>query len=218
MEKLYTYLVASLPELPLEFHPSEFAGGAKNFNYEVIMSEIRRCIDKEDTKHLRLLLLGLENPTPFFYHQAAKSKNSFIREFFRFDVNLRNIQAGVAARKTGQTADAYLIGDDVITEAIRTNKTNDFGLEMEDMQKFIAILNIPDILEREEKLDLFRWEKITDITFFQYFNMDVVLAFVIKASMVNRWMQLDKERGNAVFKQLLKECRGASEYTKMPEK
>jgi len=218
MEKMYTYLVASLPELSLEFSSSEHLVEVKNFDYEKLMIEIWRCIDKEDAKYLRLLLAGLGNPTPYFYLQTAKSKNRFIREFFLLDVHLRNLQAGVAARKTGQDPDAYLVGNDEITEAIKTSKAIDFGLEIEDMQRIMTILEIPGILEREERLDLFRWEKINEITFFQYFNMDVVLAFVMKAFLIHRWIQLDKERGNAMFKQLLKECRGVSEYTRIPEK
>ncbi|MCL2727095.1 MAG: DUF2764 domain-containing protein [Bacteroidales bacterium] len=217
MEKLYTYLVASLPELSLEFGTSEHALGAKNFDFEKIMTEIWRCIDKEDAKHLRLLLLGLESPTPFLYQKTAKSKNRFIREFFMFDVDLRNIQAGVVARRTGQTVDAYLVGNSMITEAILTDKGSDFGLESDDIKRVIAILENRDILEREQKMDLLRWEKVNELSFYSYFNADAVLAFVVKAFLINRWIQLDKERGAAMFRQLLQECRGVSTFVKMPE-
>ena len=219
MVKEYPYLVAGLPELSLEFSSSEQIVGIKNFDYERIMNEVSEHLGKDDVKYLRLLSLGLDNPVPFFYRMAAKSNNRFIREYFLLDVNLRNIQTGIIARKTGKTLDTYLVGDDMLTQAIRTSKANDFGLafEMEDIQRIIAILEIPDILEREQKLDLFRWEKINEITLFHYLDTDIVLAFVVKAFLVSRWLQLDKERGNAMFKQLLEDCRGASEYTKMPE-
>ncbi|MCL2738035.1 MAG: DUF2764 domain-containing protein [Bacteroidales bacterium] len=215
---MYTYLMAGLPELSLEFHSSEHVGGVKNFDYEHIIEHVFENIDKGDMKYLRFLLSGLGNPAPYFYLKAAKSKNSFIRQYFLLDASLRNIQAGIAARKTGQTPDAYLVGDDMTTEAIRTSKAGDFDLESEDLQRIVSIFGVSDIWDREQKLDLFRWEKVNEIAFFQYFNMDAVLAFVMKAFLVNRWMQLDKEKGDTMFRQLLKECRGASEYTKMPEK
>ena len=217
MEKLYTYLVASLPELSLEFGTSEHGFGVKHFDYDKIMDEVRRCIDKEDAKHLRLLLLGLDRPTPYLYQKTAKSKNRFVREFFMFDVDLRNIQAGVVARRTGQTVDSYIVGSNEITEAILANKGVDFGFESDELKKIIATLEVRDILEREQKMDLLRWEKVNELSFYSYFNADAVLAFVVKAFLINRWMQLDKERGAAMFKQLLHECRGASTFVKMPE-
>jgi len=220
MEKRYTYLVAGLPELFLSFEPTEQSTGLKNFDYEKILSDIYVCIDKEDTKHLRFFLLGLENPTSFFYHRAAKSKNRFTREYFSLDATLRNIQAGVVARQSGEAPDPFLVGDNMVTEAIKTNSAeHDFGLspEGEDMERIIAILETPGILEREQKIDLFRWEKVNDMTLFHYFDTDAVLAFVVKAFLVDRWIALDRERGAAMFAQLLKECRGVSELIKMPE-
>ena len=81
----------------------------------------------------------------------------------------------------------------------------------------IDILEITDILEREQQLDLYRWKKVDEINLFHYFDADAVLSLVVKAFLVSRWMLLDKERGTGMFKQLLKDCRGVSEYTRLPE-
>ena len=213
MARAYTYLIAGLPEVSLD---SETRG----FDFQRIMDDFRTGIVKEDAQYLRLLLLGLPLPTPYFYGVAGKSKNRFIREYFAIDVLLRNIRAGVAARKQNVSADTYLVGENAITEAIRSSKAVDFGLsgEMEDVAEIMSILDLPDLLEREQKLDLFRWNKVNKISLFHYFDIDAVLAFTVKAFLVNRWLLLDKKRGIEMFKELLKDCRGETDFVRATAK
>ena len=209
MTKAYTYLVAGLPELSLEFSSSDPTTGVKRFDCDKLIDTITENLDKEDVKYLKFLLLGLDNPMPYFFRRASKSKNRFIREYFLMDTFLRNVQAGVVARKKGEDPHAWLVGDN----------TTDFepDSEVEDVRQILDILEIKDILEREQQLDLFRWKKVDEINLFNYFDTDTVLAFVVKAYLVSRWMMLDKERGSGMFKKLLKDCRGVSEYTRLPE-
>lgn len=212
MAVVYTYLVAGLPDVSFEMD-------VRNFDYERLMQTISERLETDDTKYFRLLLMGLETPVPFFYKTITKSRNRLLREYFAFDVLLRNIQAGLAARKLNTSAESYLIGENALTEAILKSKASDFGLslEMEEVAEIIRVFELPDLLEREQKLDGLRWNKVEKIALFNYFDIDAVLAFVVKAFLVNRWIILDKERGVAMFKQLLHECRGEAEYVKMPE-
>lgn len=55
-------------------------------------------------------------------------------------------------------------------------------------------------LEREQKIDSLRWEKASELCTFHYFDIHVILAFFLKASLVACWARLDKETGSRMFR------------------
>ena len=52
------------------------------------------------------------------------------------------------------------------------------------------------------------WDKIPEITTFNYFDLEAVLAFVAKLHIIDRWLALDEEAGRAMFRTLVNEVRG----------
>ena len=77
------------------------------------------------------------------------------------------------------------------------------GSEKSKGYRIVQIAEITDAYERERKIDLFRWEKIDEISVYNYFDIDAVLAFMQKADIVERWMSLDKQTGKEMFKKLI---------------
>ena len=138
-----------------------------------------------------------------FYDEVLKSKNKFICEWFAFDKNLRNIQTAIVARKLQIDASNYFVGENAGNFA--KNTAADFGLssEIDWINKIVQIAELPDAFERERKIDLFRWEKIDEISIYNYFDINAVLAFMQKADIVDRWLSLDKQTGKEMFKTLL---------------
>ena len=65
-------------------------------------------------------------------------------------------------------------------------------------------------MEREQKMDELKWEKASDIARMDYFNMNAILAFLVKAKTVQRWAELDASKGQEMFKKLVQEIRGTS--------
>ncbi len=194
MGRLYPYLTAGLPELSLQAE-------VKGFDYARLCEEIRLQLNVQDARYLRLLLMGLDplSQTPYLYVHAAKSKCRFIREYFAFDRVLRNAQAQAAAAKMGVEYHDYLVGDadpDGVSEAVK------------------QVMASTDILEREKNIDGLRWNKASDITIFNYIDIDALLAFVLKAAIVDRWMNLDKAKGEELFKALVTEVRGTFDIRK----
>jgi hypothetical protein len=70
------------------------------------------------------------------------------------------------------------------------------------------VLNAGDILSRERGIDDLMWEKIDALTLFNYFDIDVILAFITKLNIVARWFKLDELTGREMFKRLVDEVRG----------
>src|SRR3989339_538168 len=108
----YQYIIAGLPDIALDFESS-------SFDINVVKSHILEHSTKEDSRLIEWVEFGLkeENLCNHFYRGASKSKNKFIREYFRFDLTLRNIQAAYLARKSHFNPELFLVGKSPITES-----------------------------------------------------------------------------------------------------
>ncbi|MEZ7954883.1 MAG: DUF2764 family protein, partial [Bacteroidales bacterium] len=59
----------------------------------------------------------------------------------------------------------------------------------------------------EQGLDLMRWNKASQLTIFNYFDIDWLLSFATRLSLAKRWDALDKKMGAELFKKLVNEVR-----------
>ena len=211
MMRNYQYIIAGLPDIALDFESG-------SFDFSAIRSHILEHLTKKDIRLIDWVEFGLkeENLCNHFYRGALKNKNKFIKEYFRFDLTLRNIQAAYLARKTQLNPELFLVGKSPITEALLTSKTSDFGLsnDVEFTAKLIQILENPNILEKEQLLDQMRWNKANEICTFNYFDNNVILSFILKAHILRRWNNLDKKRGAILFRQLVEEVKGTYKLNK----
>lgn len=188
----YVYIVASLPLINDNFETD-------NFSYDTVRQEIVEQLSGADIRLVELLEEGFdaEALNAEYYAKTAKSKNRFIRDYFDFDARLRNIKAQYLAKRMGKQADDYLIE---MPEA-------EFNEEA-DIRK---ILENEDFVTRELQMDRLKWNKASELTTFDYFNINAILAFLVKAKLVQRWAELDTEKGETMFRQLITEIRGSFE-------
>ncbi len=73
------------------------------------------------------------------------------------------------------------------------------------MDELISILDSDEMLSKERRLDELRWDKVDDITVFDYFNIDFILGYLVKVSIICRWMVLDKEAGRQMLDRLIEQ-------------
>jgi hypothetical protein len=90
------------------------------------------------------------------------------------------------------------------------NVNGNVNIELSESQKerLVQIFANKNILEKEQMLDKFKWDFITDMIPYGSFNMDVILAFLAKGQLINRWNKLDRKAGEELFKKLVDEVRG----------
>lgn len=152
--------------------------------------------------------------TERWYTTLAESGNEFVAEFGQFKQNMANIMLALNGRKYDIPLDEAIIGDDEVTHALKKSRSRDFGLsgEINDIETIVQIFEIENILDRELKLDNHTWQFIDEITFFNYFTIEKVLGFVQKLFIVERWFELDKEKGQQIFNQLLDEIQSNFEF------
>ena len=188
----YVYIVAGLPELTSGFETS-------GFNYAAVKESIMELLSEKDQQLVELMEEGFDEGSlgAEFYDKAAKSKNRFIREYFDFDGRLRNMKVNYLAKRLGKNGEDYMVE---LPEA-----------DFEETKQIQEILADADFADREQRMDELKWEKASDIARMDYFNMNTILAFLVKAKTVQRWAELDETKGNEMFHKLVKEVRGTFE-------
>ena len=144
-----------------------------------------------------------------YYRYAGTFKNRFTKDWFAFNRNVNNILIALTARKYGFHPVSYLVGDDAVTKALAVSGARDFGLgtELDYMDDVIRIHEMSDPVEKERKLDLLKWEWLENRTFFCYFSVERLFAFLIKLDIIERWTHIDKERGGKVFRSLVEQLK-----------
>lgn len=184
----YVYIVAGLPELTSGFENT-------GFDYGAVKEGIMELLSEKDQQLVELMEEGFDENTlgAEFYAKASKSKNRFIREYFDFDGRLRNLKVQYLAKRLGKQGDSFLVE---LPEA-----------DFEEEKQILEILADADFVQREQKMDELKWEKASDIARLDYFNMNAILAFMVKAKTVQRWAELDPVKGQEMFRKLVEEIR-----------
>lgn len=166
---------------------------------DAILSEIREQLSAKDISTLDLLLSSFhpDKLDAEFYRKAAKDRNRFIREFFCLDLGIRNTKVEYLNSTLGRPEGTDIVILDPDGE----------DAEFEQKAEVEALLRTDDILGRERALDDFYWKTVDALTVLDYFDLDVVLAFVVKLKMVERWLRLDEATGRELFRKLVKEIK-----------
>ncbi len=68
-------------------------------------------------------------------------------------------------------------------------------------------------MERELALDAIHWDYIDQLNTFNYFSIEVILAYLIKLILLERWVKLDKSDGQSVFHNLLNDLENNIQFT-----
>ena len=196
----YEYIIASLPDITTGWKFGE--KGPHDYIEEVISS----CTEK-DRKLIEFLMSGYldENLNPEFYLKALSHKDKFIREYFRFDLNVRNAKVKYLNKALGRPADKDVLS---FPEGTPEQVMEFISEEFEEAAALDNVLGAGDILSRERGLDDLMWAKIDNLTLFNYFDIDVILGFIAKLNIVARWFKLDEQTGREMFKRLVDEVRG----------
>ena len=201
----YEYIIASLPYLTLDFQYSGQAG------FNSVISDIKRDLDDHDQELVEFLLKGFSEKEldTDFYAQALRNRNRFLREYFRFDLNLRNAKVRYLNAQLGREPDQdVMTGEDPEAPDVDIDGFRFNGGEFEEMLQVENILSGTDLVAREKGLDDILWEKIDSLSTFHYFDIEAILAYIAKLRILTRWLNLDEEVGRDVFRRLLKDVRG----------
>ncbi len=194
----YEYIISSLPAISLDWKFGE------DSSFGSCVGWIRTQLEVWENKVVDRLLYGFNsgNLDICFYQAALKDYNRFIREYYAFDLNVRNTKARFLNKAFGRP-------DSLDTINLEAGEFHEAALLEE-------ILADKDLLSRERGLDLLTWNKILEINTFDYFNLEAILGYVTRLHIISRWAELDEQTGREMFNRLIDEvratCKGV-EYT-----
>ncbi len=187
----YEYIIASLPNLRIDIDSQDSLN--EQDIYEFILDN---CSEKDREKINFLLSSYDENQlNKDFYLKALSSRNTFIAEYFNFDLLLKNLKVKHINKALGRDDN-----QDIFLESRG---------EIEESEDINKALSQDNLLQKERDIDAIVWKKVEELNCFDYFNLNVVLGFIIKLNIVLRWLKLDKEEGKKLFRQLVEEIRGS---------
>ena len=211
----FEYIISSLPYLTADFKYEDGQG------FQSTLEQIRENLSEKDAAVMDFLLSGFDAHVlgPDFYAQALAHPLRFVREYFRFDLNLRNAKVRYLNRELGRPDGMDLVsgkGSEEDTD-LDIDGYRFTGGEFEEAAKVESALAASSLLDREQALDEVTWDKIGSLETFHYFDLTAVLAYVAKLHIVNRWLALDQEKGRELFRQLVSEVRGTFKGVKYTE-
>ena len=146
-----------------------------------------------------------------YYALCQRKGSRFLKSWSAFDCNLRNVTAALTARELGRSVEEVTVGSGEIVEQLERSSASDFGLrgELSYLDTLIAALqDEQNIIEKEHKVDMIRWNESLELSVFDYFDLNAILAYLVRLNIVARWSLLDAERGRELFNRLMQELDG----------
>lgn len=147
-----------------------------------------------------------------YYNEAIECKNKFFASWFEMNLNIGNVMAALNCHRYGLDKEEYIIGKNEIAKQLRQSNARDFniGNEFDYMSGLFQITEEPDFMMREKRLDVLRWNWLEENTFDKTFDIESVIAYLLRLEMIERWVLLDKVQGEKTFRQLVTDMKRES--------
>ncbi len=153
-----------------------------------------------------------------FYENCMFIKNDFLREWFFFELNLKNIITIINCTDYNLDPSQHLI------QISRNSNLNSILLKShskpesyeDDVPFAHQIIRIwkseYSMVEKEKSIDKIKWQYLDECTFFHYFTIEKILSFVIKLMIIERWMKLDKKTGQELLHRFITELSASYKF------
>jgi len=154
-----------------------------------------------DNKRLYSNLLPLDELFILYFKYIESSSNLILKKYIEYDFNLKNLSVAINCKKHKLNKADFIILVNNFSERLIKEQSYDtiikeeFDLLIEELN-FLEKLNILDL---ELKLDYKRISYLDELTTYEYFSIDKILAYLIKLTIVQRWSKVDIEKGIKVF-------------------
>lgn len=174
--------------------------------------------ESEDAEDMDLSQPFAKSLMTAYYNLCAASKSRLLREWSNLDRTIRNIVAATVARRQGVAIESVIVGEDSTTESLARSSAADFGLRAElpfVEQLVTAVADEHNMIEKERKIDNIRWAELAELSTFDYFDLNAVIAYLVRVNMVARWAALDAKTGREMFERLVSELNGKELVNKL---
>ncbi len=159
-----------------------------------------------------------ENIITEMYHEYIQTnvKNKFLKQWFDYKINIENILSAINCRKYNLDKEKQIIGNNFVTKAILNSNSKDFGLEVDIpyISQLITLSEKNNVLAKEKEIDKMKWDMIEELSLFDYFSIEIILAYLLKLDIAYRWLKLDYDTGKQMFEQIVDDLKLSYEFPK----
>jgi hypothetical protein len=130
----------------------------------------------------------------YFEYVLGATTHEFMREYFTFQQNLRNIVAALRARQKGLDPSEYLIGEGEVIQILSSSTAEDFNLSLEF--PWIESLNKAETPhERQAMVEQIQWNYLDEHAGPDPFDFRMILAYLLKLEILERQLALSEDKG-----------------------
>jgi hypothetical protein len=153
--------------------------------------------------------------TEGYYSYVSQTGNDFLRQWFEFELDARNILTALISRKHRRDLSEEIIGETSVTQELIASQKKTLEIMTDDdyLKNLLQLGEEEDFYQRERKVDLLKWDYLDEHTFFHYFTIEKVIGYLIKLFIVFRWKALDKETGRKMFERLIHDLESSYELS-----
>lgn len=160
--------------------------------------------DKSDKK-LQPKLLNIDEIILFFYEYINDFGNSFIKNYFMFELNLHNVTTALSLRANKITDPDKIIpyGDEA--SALIKSSSQDFGLSLliDFMDKLTEVYKENNLIKIEKTIDQIRWDYLEESLGIEFFTVNYIFAYAVKLLSIERWNLLTDKKGDETLNGLI---------------
>ncbi|MDR0969090.1 MAG: DUF2764 domain-containing protein [Lentimicrobiaceae bacterium] len=152
-----------------------------------------------------------ENPNIFwedriaglYYDYLGKTSNKFVREWAEMHVNYRNALTALSCRRNQIAYKHLIVGNNEVAHILREFSNPNLSDYIENYEFIREINEMTDLIGREQYLDQQFWSWIDEKNTFHYFDIENIIGYLFKLQIIERWQNLNKEKGAKLFKELI---------------
>jgi len=137
----------------------------------------------------------------YYDYVSTKSSSKFLRQYFEFDRNLRNVMAAIRARQKGLSPSDVLSGNNELVETLSRSSAEDFGLT-EDYPWVESLMTAEHPLRRQEVIGQILWNLMDEIAGDDPFHFNSILSYALRLQMLEKRLALSEEEGMAKVRRL----------------
>ncbi len=142
----------------------------------------------------------------YFYEDIENVVCSdYLRDYFLFELELRNLTTALTSRKNEEEFKNQVIEFGELYERLTKNNSNDFGLtgSFQGIEKLLEAYQSNDLVNTEKIIENLRWDYLDESVGYDYFSFKFLIAYAVKMQSVERWRRLDNEAGKKVMDSLV---------------
>lgn len=137
----------------------------------------------------------------YYEHAVSQANTPFLKRYFQFEKDLRNILAALRSRRKNGDMMDQLVGEDALTMSLAGSSLEDFGLS-EDYPWIGELIATDYPPRRQDLMEKIVWDFLDEQTGNDPFHFNAILSYVIKLSILEKKLSLRQDKGMDIVRRL----------------